>query len=78
MYGAYFHGAIAHGAKPGDYILRITSDCPLIDAGLVDQGVKECIEGNYDQYGLYDTILDLRNMPMAWIFKYLVTMDLQK
>eukprot|EP00942_MAST-04A_sp_MAST-4A-sp1_P012415 g12415.t1 len=49
-----FTGAIAHGAKPGDYILRITSDCPLIDAGLVDQGVKECIEGNYDQFGLYD------------------------
>ena len=49
-----FTGAIAHGAKPGDYILRITSDCPLIDAGLVDRGVEECINGKYDQYGLYD------------------------
>eukprot|EP00943_MAST-04B_sp_MAST-4B-sp1_P005022 g5022.t1 len=49
-----FTGAIAHGAKSGDYILRITSDCPLIDAKLVDRGVKEAIEGNYDQFGLYD------------------------
>ena len=49
-----FTGAIAHGAKPGDYILRITSDCPLIDAGLVDRGVEECINGKYDQYGLFD------------------------
>jgi spore coat polysaccharide biosynthesis protein SpsF len=49
-----FTGAIAHGAKSGDYILRITSDCPLIDANLVDRGVKEAIEGNYDQFGLYD------------------------
>ena len=51
-----FTGAVAHGAKEGDYVLRITSDCPLIDAGLVDRAVEEAVAGGYDQYGLWDQV----------------------
>lgn len=31
-----------------DYIVRITSDCPLIDATVIDEAVETCINGNYD------------------------------
>jgi spore coat polysaccharide biosynthesis protein SpsF (cytidylyltransferase family) len=33
--------------KP-DYVVRVTSDCPLIDPEIMDQIIKVCIEGNYD------------------------------
>jgi glutamate-1-semialdehyde aminotransferase/spore coat polysaccharide biosynthesis protein SpsF (cytidylyltransferase family) len=37
-------------AKPEnpDYVVRITSDCPLIDPELIDLMVKRCVEGAYD------------------------------
>lgn len=31
-----------------DYVVRITSDCPLIDAVLIDQIIDFTVEGNYD------------------------------
>lgn len=33
-----------------DYIVRITSDCPLIDPYVIDEVIKGCVNGNYD-YG---------------------------
>ena len=33
--------------KP-DYVVRVTSDCPLIDSAIIDQVIKTCIEGDYD------------------------------
>ncbi|MFY9311351.1 MAG: glutamate-1-semialdehyde 2,1-aminomutase [Bacteroidia bacterium] len=33
-----------------DYIVRITSDCPLIDASVIDEVVKGCVDGGFD-YG---------------------------
>lgn len=31
-----------------DYIVRVTSDCPLIDPSYVDQAIELCINGDYD------------------------------
>jgi spore coat polysaccharide biosynthesis protein SpsF (cytidylyltransferase family) len=37
----------AEGENP-DYIVRVTSDCPLIDPSYVDQAIELCINGGYD------------------------------
>ncbi|MGP1537413.1 cytidylyltransferase domain-containing protein [Bacteroides heparinolyticus] len=31
-----------------DYVVRVTSDCPLIDPDIIDQVIKTCIDGGYD------------------------------
>lgn len=31
-----------------DYVVRITSDCPLIDAQVIDLAIEKCISGGYD------------------------------
>ena len=36
-------------AKP-DYVVRVTSDCPLIDPELIDEVVNSAIDGSYDYY----------------------------
>ena len=33
-----------------DYIVRVTSDCPLIDPALIDQVIEKAVEGEYDYY----------------------------
>ncbi|MGB0805827.1 MAG: cytidylyltransferase domain-containing protein [Salibacteraceae bacterium] len=33
-----------------NWVVRVTSDCPLIDAALVDEVICEAIKGNYDYY----------------------------
>ncbi|WP_281644731.1 glycosyltransferase family protein [Bacteroides zoogleoformans] len=33
--------------KP-DYVVRVTSDCPLIDPDIIDLIIKTCIDGDYD------------------------------
>ena len=33
--------------KP-DYVVRLTSDCPLIDPEIIDQIIQICIDGGYD------------------------------
>lgn len=33
--------------KP-DYVVRVTSDCPLIDPDIIDLTIKTCIDGAYD------------------------------
>ena len=37
----------AASEKP-DYVLRFTSDCPLIDPSVIDSVIKFCIDGDYD------------------------------
>ena len=39
-----------HTALPEhpDYVVRLTSDCPLIDPEIIDRVVTTCIEGGYD------------------------------
>lgn len=31
-----------------DYVVRITSDCPLIDSNVIDRVVRECVENDVD------------------------------
>lgn len=31
-----------------DYVVRVTSDCPLIDPDIIDLTIKICVEGGYD------------------------------
>lgn len=33
-----------------NFIVRVTSDCPLIDPFLIDKVIQKAIEGNYDYY----------------------------
>lgn len=33
-----------------DYVVRVTSDCPLIDANLIDETVQFCIENNLEYF----------------------------
>lgn len=41
----YYQAAIIENP---DMVVRITSDCPLIDPEVIDKVVEKCIEGNYD------------------------------
>jgi len=41
----YYHAAMERKA---DAIVRITSDCPLIDAAIIDQAISIFCEGDYD------------------------------
>ncbi|MFN8309475.1 MAG: glycosyltransferase family protein [Chitinophagales bacterium] len=43
----YYHAAKNAGA---DWVVRVTSDCPLIDAELMDEVIEKTIAGKYD-YG---------------------------
>ncbi len=38
---------IGRAEKP-DYIVRITSDCPLIDPRVIDAVIEPCVKGGYD------------------------------
>ena len=35
-------------AHEPDYVIRLTSDCPLVDSEIIDQVVDKCISGGYD------------------------------
>lgn len=57
----YFQGSVEdvlsrfYGtAKPEnpDYVVRLTSDCPLIDASLIDMAIQFAIDGDYDYVSL--------------------------
>jgi spore coat polysaccharide biosynthesis protein SpsF (cytidylyltransferase family) len=39
-----------HAAKPEfpDYIVRITSDCPLVDPVIIDKVIDECVTSDFD------------------------------
>lgn len=61
--------------KP-DYIVRVTSDCPLIDAQLIDETVAFCIKNNLDYFsntigeiypdGLDAEVFSFRSLEEAW------------
>jgi len=44
----YYQAAKAFRAEPGDIIVRLTSDCPLIDSAVIDKTIKFYIDGNFD------------------------------
>ncbi len=43
-----FYQSVKNGNP--DYVVRVTSDCPLLDAELVDEVVQFCIENKLDYY----------------------------
>lgn len=49
--GRYYQAAIEFGAKAGDTIVRITSDCPLIDQNILKQNLKLFSDKNLDLCG---------------------------
>ena len=48
----YYFAAKAHGADNNTAVMRITSDCPLVDAQLVQQCINEFQCGHYDMVSL--------------------------
>ncbi|REL26060.1 polysaccharide biosynthesis protein [Thalassotalea euphylliae] len=50
--GRYYFAAKAHGATKETAVIRITSDCPLVDVKLVQQSVNEFNTGQYDMVSL--------------------------
>ena len=44
----YYQAALQAGAKHGDIIVRLTSDCPLHDPAVIDDVIKFFKSGNYD------------------------------
>ena len=61
--------------KP-DYVVRVTSDCPLIDAALIDETVQFCIENQLEYYsntaeeiypdGLDVEVFSFKSLENAW------------
>ncbi|TSC69638.1 MAG: acylneuraminate cytidylyltransferase [Parcubacteria group bacterium Gr01-1014_56] len=44
----YYQAAKAHGAKAGDIIVRMTSDCPIIDPKVIDETIRFYKSGDFD------------------------------
>lgn len=44
----YYKAAVQVGAKQGDIIVRLTSDCPLHDPAVIDEVVRFFKSGDYD------------------------------
>ena len=44
----YYKSALQYGALDGDTIVRLTSDCPLIDPGIVQNTIQLYKEGRFD------------------------------
>lgn len=44
----YYLSAKKYDAKDEDIIVRITSDCPLIDQSLMEKAIDMFVQGNYD------------------------------
>ena len=44
----YYQAALAHGAKSGDVIVRMTSDCPLVDPIVADTTIRFFKDGDFD------------------------------
>ena len=44
----YYNTAVKHGAKNNDTIVRLTSDCPLIDPEILKKTLDLYLDGDYD------------------------------
>ncbi len=59
-----------------DYLVRLTSDCPLIDSELIDETIKFCLDNNLDYYsntieeiypdGLDVEVFSFKSLENAW------------
>ncbi len=47
----YYKAALDTGAKKGDVVVRLTSDCPLHDPAVIDEVIKFFKSGDYDYAG---------------------------
>lgn len=68
----YYQCAGTYLSNPNDIIVRITSDCPLIDPCLIDKTIKYYMDNNYDVvYNMTDS--ELRGYPSGFdveVFSY--------
>ncbi|MGZ5199578.1 MAG: cytidylyltransferase domain-containing protein [Telluria sp.] len=69
----YYEAACAHAA---DVVVRVTSDCPLIDPAIIDEAIAMYRTGQYDYvsntlqlsypYGMAVEVLAFRELEQAW------------
>ncbi len=64
--GRYYECARAFGAKKKDIIIRITSDCPFIDATLVQEGISRFQK---EESLYYSNVIPVRTFPRGLDFE---------
>lgn len=50
--GRYYEAAVKYGASQGDIIVRLTSDCPLLDQSLLEEVISVYRSGCWDMVSL--------------------------
>ncbi len=62
----FYHTAKAFNAQPEDIIVRVTSDCPLIAAELIDRAIKSAIDKQQKNNNVGITNIDISSYPRGF------------